>query len=156
MLQRDFVIASAVKQPAMVALLDKPEGLNLIKRTPTPQDRRAALVALTARGRKIAELGGRALLGMNAVALEALLHRRGAADRCADAPVDCEHGASRPGHVISRLISAARVTAMPRRILITGASIAGNTVAWTPAHRGFDVTVVERATRFRHGGRRSP
>lgn len=70
MLQRDLVIASAVKQPAMVALLDKLEGLKLIKRTPTPQDRRAALVALTARGRKIAELGGRALLGMNAVALE--------------------------------------------------------------------------------------
>ncbi|MCF5929707.1 MarR family transcriptional regulator, partial [Xanthomonas perforans] len=49
---------------------DKLEGLKLIKRTPTPQDRRAALVALTARGRKIAELGGQALLGMNAVALE--------------------------------------------------------------------------------------
>ncbi|MFA4575896.1 NAD(P)-binding protein, partial [Xanthomonas perforans] len=41
---------------------------------------------------------------------------------------------------------------MPRRILITGASIAGNTAAWTLAHRGFDVTVVERATRFRDGG----
>ncbi len=45
MLQRDLVIASAVKQPAMVALLDKLEGLLLIKRTPSPQDRRAALVA---------------------------------------------------------------------------------------------------------------
>ncbi|MGV7202115.1 FAD-dependent monooxygenase [Xanthomonas axonopodis pv. cajani] len=41
---------------------------------------------------------------------------------------------------------------MPRRILITGASIAGNTAAWTLAHRGFDVTVAERATRFRDGG----
>jgi MarR family transcriptional regulator for hemolysin len=70
MLQRDLVIASAVKQPAMVALLDKLEGLKLIKRTPTPQDRRAALVALTARGRAIADVGSRALLGMNAVALE--------------------------------------------------------------------------------------
>lgn len=70
MLQRDLVVASAVKQPAMVALLDKLEGLKLIKRTPTPQDRRAALVTLTARGRRIADVGGRALLGMNAVALE--------------------------------------------------------------------------------------
>ncbi len=33
MLQRDLVIASAVKQPAMVTLLDKLEGLKLIKRT---------------------------------------------------------------------------------------------------------------------------
>lgn len=35
MLQRDLVIASAVKQPAIVALLDKLEGLKLIKRTPS-------------------------------------------------------------------------------------------------------------------------
>ncbi|GJE18656.1 FAD-dependent monooxygenase [Methylobacterium marchantiae] len=41
---------------------------------------------------------------------------------------------------------------MPRRILITGASIAGNTAAWWLGRQGFDVTVVERAPRFRDGG----
>ena len=41
---------------------------------------------------------------------------------------------------------------MPRRILITGASIAGNTAAWWLGRQGFDVTVVERASRFRDGG----
>ncbi|MCD0246447.1 winged helix-turn-helix transcriptional regulator [Xanthomonas melonis] len=69
MLQRDLVTASAVKQPAMVALLEKLEGLKLIKRVPTPQDRRAALVSLTARGRKIAAIGGQVLIDMNADAL---------------------------------------------------------------------------------------
>lgn len=70
MLQRDLVIASAVKQPAMVALLDKLEEQKLIKRTATPQDRRAALVSLTARGRKVAELGGRVLIDLNTDALK--------------------------------------------------------------------------------------
>ncbi|WOB49027.1 MarR family transcriptional regulator [Xanthomonas hydrangeae] len=70
MLQRDLVIASAVKQPAMVALLDKLEAQKLIKRAPTAQDRRAALVSLTARGRKMAELGARVLIDLNADALE--------------------------------------------------------------------------------------
>lgn len=41
---------------------------------------------------------------------------------------------------------------MARRILITGASIAGNTVAWWLGRSGFDVTVVERAPAFRDGG----
>ncbi|WP_295165657.1 FAD-dependent monooxygenase [uncultured Brevundimonas sp.] len=41
---------------------------------------------------------------------------------------------------------------MSRRILITGASIAGNTTAWWLARRGFDVTVVEREPEFRDGG----
>lgn len=41
---------------------------------------------------------------------------------------------------------------MSRRILITGASIAGNTAAWWLGRRGFDVTVVERAPDFRAGG----
>jgi 2-polyprenyl-6-methoxyphenol hydroxylase-like FAD-dependent oxidoreductase/tryptophan-rich sensory protein len=42
--------------------------------------------------------------------------------------------------------------AMTRRILITGASIAGNTAAWWLGRAGFDVTVVERAPAFRDGG----
>ena len=41
---------------------------------------------------------------------------------------------------------------MPRRILITGASVAGNTAAWWLGRSGFDVTVVERAPDFRDGG----
>ena len=41
---------------------------------------------------------------------------------------------------------------MARRILITGASIAGNTAAWWLGRSGFDVTVVERAPAFRDGG----
>ncbi len=41
---------------------------------------------------------------------------------------------------------------MSRRILVTGASIAGNTAAWWLGRAGFDVTVVERAPSFRAGG----
>jgi len=41
---------------------------------------------------------------------------------------------------------------MSRRILVSGASIAGNTVAWVLARGGADVTVVERAPAFRGGG----
>ncbi|WP_407521906.1 FAD-dependent monooxygenase [Methylobacterium oryzisoli] len=41
---------------------------------------------------------------------------------------------------------------MPRRILITGASVAGTTAAWWLGRSGFDVTVVERAPAFRDGG----
>lgn len=41
---------------------------------------------------------------------------------------------------------------MARRILITGASVAGNTAAWWLGRYGFDVTVVERAPEFRDGG----
>jgi 2-polyprenyl-6-methoxyphenol hydroxylase-like FAD-dependent oxidoreductase len=40
---------------------------------------------------------------------------------------------------------------MPQ-ILITGASIAGNTAAWWLGRHGFDVTVVERTPTFREGG----
>lgn len=41
---------------------------------------------------------------------------------------------------------------MSRRILITGASIAGNTTAYWLGRHGFDVTVVEAAPAFRDGG----
>lgn len=41
---------------------------------------------------------------------------------------------------------------MSRRVLVTGASIAGNTTAWALARAGFDVTVVEQAEVFRDGG----
>ncbi|WP_024940168.1 FAD-dependent monooxygenase [Xanthomonas arboricola] len=41
---------------------------------------------------------------------------------------------------------------MPHRILITGASVAGNTAAWALARQGFDVSVVEQAAQFRDGG----
>ena len=41
---------------------------------------------------------------------------------------------------------------MSRRILITGASVAGNTAAWWLGRAGLDVTVVERSPGFRDGG----
>ncbi len=41
---------------------------------------------------------------------------------------------------------------LTRRILISGASIAGNTAAWWLGRHGFDVTVVEKAPGFRDGG----
>jgi MarR family transcriptional regulator for hemolysin len=65
MLQRDLVRHSAVKQPAMVALLEKLEAAGLIERTPSPSDRRASMVDLTARGREIADIGGAVLRDTN-------------------------------------------------------------------------------------------
>ena len=41
---------------------------------------------------------------------------------------------------------------MSHRILITGASVAGNTAAWWLGRAGLDVTVVERTPGFRDGG----
>ena len=41
---------------------------------------------------------------------------------------------------------------MSARILVTGASVAGNTAAWWLTKHGFDVEVVERAPEFRGGG----
>ena len=41
---------------------------------------------------------------------------------------------------------------MSRRILITGASVAGTTAAWWLVKHGFEVEVVERAAAFRDGG----
>ncbi|WP_404337837.1 FAD-dependent monooxygenase [Sphingomonas sp. MMS12-HWE2-04] len=41
---------------------------------------------------------------------------------------------------------------MSRRILVTGASVAGNTAAWWLTHHGFTVDVVEKAPAFRDGG----
>ncbi len=39
-----------------------------------------------------------------------------------------------------------------KQVLVAGASVAGNTVAWWLARYGFAVTVVERAASFRDGG----
>jgi len=41
---------------------------------------------------------------------------------------------------------------MPRHILVTGSSVAGNTAAWALSQAGCKVTVVERAPEFRDGG----
>lgn len=41
---------------------------------------------------------------------------------------------------------------MSRRILVTGASVAGSTAAWWLTHFGFEVDVVENAAAFRSGG----
>lgn len=72
MRQRDLVRHSAVRQPAMVALLAKLEAMTLIERSPTPDDRRGAMVALTARGRAAAATGAAALETANARALDGL------------------------------------------------------------------------------------
>jgi MarR family transcriptional regulator, transcriptional regulator for hemolysin len=64
--QRDLVRHAAVKQPAMVATLDKLEALGLIARTPVPGDRRSASIALTERGTAMADAGRTALLDGNA------------------------------------------------------------------------------------------
>ncbi|MCD5995029.1 winged helix-turn-helix transcriptional regulator [Pseudomonas sp. CDFA 602] len=86
MLQRDLVHASAIKQPAMVAILDKLEAAGFIERTPVPEDRRASKVSITAQGQQIASVGKQVLLDTNslgvrgftpeeATALVTLLHR---------------------------------------------------------------------------------
>jgi len=41
---------------------------------------------------------------------------------------------------------------MSRRVLVSGASIAGNATAWWLGRYGYDVTVIERAPEFRDGG----
>ena len=66
MRQRDLVAASAVKQPAMVALLGKLENMGLIARTPAPDDGRAAIVTLTEAGARMADVGGDILRQENA------------------------------------------------------------------------------------------
>ena len=75
MLQRDLVRSSAVKQPAMVALLDKLEAMMLINRTPSSTDRRASMVNLTDRGLEAVALGRDALLAANEQGLEGLSTR---------------------------------------------------------------------------------
>jgi MarR family transcriptional regulator, transcriptional regulator for hemolysin len=70
LLQRDIVRSSAVRQPAMVALLDKLETMGLVARTPSSNDRRASLVELTEAGRDAARIGCEALIDGNARGLE--------------------------------------------------------------------------------------
>ena len=70
LLQRDIVRWSAVRQPAMVALLDKLETMGLIARAPSTSDRRASLVDLTQEGRDAARIGGEALVDANTRGLE--------------------------------------------------------------------------------------
>ncbi len=41
---------------------------------------------------------------------------------------------------------------MKRRVLVSGASVAGSTTAYWLARHGFDVTIVEKAPAFRDGG----
>ena len=74
MLQRDLVKHSAVKQPAMVALLDKLEALGLIERSQTIDDKRAAKVALTERGCEAALTGRMVLLEVNALGTSGFSH----------------------------------------------------------------------------------
>lgn len=70
MLQRDIVRHSAVKQPAMVAMLGKLEDLALIQRAEIAADRRAALIQLTATGKDAALRGGEVLRTLNQAGLD--------------------------------------------------------------------------------------
>jgi len=72
MSQRDLVRFSAVKQPAMVALLDKLETAGAIVRSPAPTDRRSATVSLTEKGQAMADRGGQTLRDANTVGMEGL------------------------------------------------------------------------------------
>jgi len=72
LLQRDLVRFSAVKQPAMVALLDKLETAGMIERTVTSTDRRAATIRLTGRGEHAAEIGRAMLMEVNTEAVSGL------------------------------------------------------------------------------------
>ncbi len=72
MLQRDLVKASAIKQPAMVALLDKLEAGGFIERSPLPEHRRASMIRLTDAGEAMAAVGRQAFHDVNARALEGL------------------------------------------------------------------------------------
>ena len=65
LLQRDIVRSSAVRQPAMVAMLDKLETMGLINRAPSLNDRRASLVELTEAGWDAARIGREALVDGN-------------------------------------------------------------------------------------------
>lgn len=67
MLQRDLVRGVAVKQPAMVALLDKLEGMALVQREVVQTDKRSAMVRLTAAGEAAAAVGRRVLVEVNEV-----------------------------------------------------------------------------------------
>jgi MarR family transcriptional regulator for hemolysin len=72
MLQRDLVKASAIKQPAMVALLDKLEAGGFIERSPLPEHRRASVIRLTPSGEAMATTGREAFAEINARALQGL------------------------------------------------------------------------------------
>ncbi|NTE86596.1 MarR family winged helix-turn-helix transcriptional regulator [Agrobacterium rubi] len=69
MLQRDLVTFSSIKQPAMVALLDKLQAAGLIQRSPSQTDKRAALIELTEQGKDAAVLARRTLLDANSEAM---------------------------------------------------------------------------------------
>lgn len=70
LLQRDIVRSSAVRQPAMAALLDKLEAMGLVARAASMNDRRASLVELTDAGRRAARIGREALVDGNIRGLE--------------------------------------------------------------------------------------
>jgi len=69
MLQRDLVRGVAVKQPAMVALLDKLEAMLLVEREALATDKRSAMVRLSDAGEAAAAIGRRVLIDVNAVGL---------------------------------------------------------------------------------------
>ena len=79
MLQKDMVRASAIKQPAMVALLDKLQAMGLVSRAVLASDKRAATVHLTDAGLAAANIGRAALLEANAVGVAGFTDHEAAA-----------------------------------------------------------------------------
>ncbi|MCO1653748.1 MarR family winged helix-turn-helix transcriptional regulator [Pseudonocardia humida] len=78
--QRDLAAALGLDPSQVVALVDELAGRGLVRRAPSPDDRRTKLVAATARGRELREraaqlagAGGRRQLGRLTAAEQATL-----------------------------------------------------------------------------------
>ena len=56
------------------------------------------------------------------------------------------------GEAMSIVQPVSSCAVMAKRVLVTGGSVAANTLAWWMAEGGFGVTVVEKAPEFREGG----
>ncbi|MDC9824027.1 MarR family transcriptional regulator [Devosia sp. ZB163] len=72
MTQKELVQVAAVEQPTMANTLNRMERDGLIVRTPDPDDRRSARIALTPLGLERAEAAFRAAVEVNDIATSAL------------------------------------------------------------------------------------
>lgn len=70
--QSELVRESAVRQPAMAALLDRLQTAGMVDRNPSEADRRATVVRLTETGSVAARTAKQVLREVNALALEDL------------------------------------------------------------------------------------
>ena len=70
--QKELARIAAVEQPTMAATLARMARDGLIRRTPDPDDRRSAMISLTAQGKRRADAALEAARAVNAAAMEAL------------------------------------------------------------------------------------